>query len=140
MKVKYITKEFLKDFRTQLDYALEELGEKEGIKLTAGRCSYSDTFFSIKIEGAVEAEKGVATTKDQIAFKENAELYGLSPDDLFKTFRTGGFGGDAYEVWGLRPRSKKYPILAKKVGTDNVYKFKAAIVKCYLQVQEAEVK
>lgn len=139
MKAKEITKEFLKDFRTQLDYALKELGEKEGIKLTAGRCSYSDTFFSIKIEGAVEAEKGVATTKDQIAFKENAELYGLSPDDLFKTFRVG-FGAEAYEVWGLRPRSKKYPILAKKVGTDDVYKFEAAIVKGYLRVQEAEVE
>ena len=137
MKVKNITREFLKDFRTQLEYALEELGEKEGIKLTAGRCSYSDTYFSIKVEGAIEAEKGVATTKDQIAFKENAEIYGLSPDDLFKTFSTNG---KTYEVWGLKPRSKKYPILAKKVGTDNVYKFKASIVKCYLQIQEAEVE
>jgi len=139
MKVKHITKESLKDFRIQLDHVLQELGEKEGIKLTAGRCSYSDTYFSIKIEGAIEAEKGVATTKDQIAFKENAELYGLSPDDLFKTFRVG-FGAEAYEVWGLRPRSKKYPILAKKVGTDNVYKFKAAVVKGYLQAQEAKVE
>jgi hypothetical protein len=137
MKVKYITKEFIKDFRTQLDYALKELGEKEGIKLTAGRCSYSDTYFSIKVEGAIEAEKGVATTKDQIAFKENAELYGLSPDDLFKTFSTNG---KTYEVWGLKPRSKKYPILAKEVGTNNVYKFAETTISFCLKLEETEVK
>jgi|TARA_R100001443_G_scaffold96301_1_gene103103 hypothetical protein len=137
MKVKNITREFLKDFRIQLDHVLQELGEKEGIKLTAGHCSYSDTYFSIKIEGAIETEEGVATTKDQIAFKDNAELFGLSPDDLFKTFETGG---KSYEVWGLKPRSKKYPILAKEIGTDKVYKFKENTVKFYLKLQEAEVK
>lgn len=137
MKAKEITKEFLEDFRPQLNYALQELGEKHGLKITTGGASYSDTFFSIKLEGSVVAEEGVATTKDQIAFKNNAELYGLSPDDLFKTFEAHG---KVYEVWGLRPRAKSYPIIAKRVGSTQKFKFGAETVAFHLGIAKAKVK
>lgn len=58
-------------------------------------------------------------------FRQFAGAYGLSPDDFGRRLT---ISGRTYEICGVSPRSPKYPILAKRVGTDSTYKFTTAQV------------
>ena len=130
-EIREINKNLLAELRREIDGLLLEVGKKYDLNLKVGNASYSSTYFTLKVEGSIVAEEGVATTREQLDFKDYAESHGLSPDDLFKTFETNG---EAYEIVGLKPRSKKYPIIARVVGTEKRYKFPATSIKLFLGV------
>jgi hypothetical protein len=58
-------------------------------------------------------------TEEIESFKTNAKLFGFEPDDLGKEF---SFQGQSYTICGLKPKSRKYPVIAQSAGGKN-YKF-----------------
>lgn len=123
-----ITKDMLKQIREDINKALEPVGEKYGVKLTAGNASYTENNFTLKLEGAAVKEDGTVAAKDAEAFKRHAHLYGLSPDDLGRKFTSQG---KEFTITGLNTKSGKYPIIGRD-SNGKGYKFGADMVKFFL--------
>jgi len=135
MKVKEIDKILLQKVRDEISHCLEPIGEKYGIELKAGRCSYSPSNFTLKLEGSLVSEDGVVLTKEAGDFKKYAHWHGLVPEDLGKTFQSRGV---VYTITGLKTRASKYPITAE-ASNGGSYKFAAESVKRLLKGDEASV-
>jgi hypothetical protein len=128
-----ISKPVLEKVREELEQLLEPFGEKYGLQLKTGRCSFSPSNFTMKLEGSLINEDGVVQTKESEDFKNFAPLFGLDPEDLGKQFRTGM---DMYTITGLKTRAKKYPVVAVN-EKGRSYKFPAENVKrLLLQAQK----
>lgn len=100
--------------RAAMATALAAVEAQYGIKITVGNARFLPDNATFKIEMATIGQSGVANTREREAFKSQAVLYGLNPNDLDKTI-TYGFGGEQYTIIGLSPRRSKYPIVAKRV-------------------------
>jgi len=112
-----------------LQAALDTVAAELGYQIQVGNASFSGSQCTFKVECAVVGEDGMAQTREATDFKARAALYGLSPDDLGKVFTNGG---ERFRVTGLKPKSRKYPIVAVRVKDDKGYKFPADMVKLAL--------
>lgn len=123
----------VKQTRTDLEAAVAVLAERLGCHIKVGSASFardgSQCFF--KVEFAAIGEGGVPETQEVTAFRRLAVAYGLEPDDFGRTFTSGG---TAYAICGLKPKATRFPILAKRVGDDKIFKFPADTVRNALVV------
>ena len=77
-----------KEFRTDLNKAMETLGKKYNITLTAGNISYDNTTFTVKVNG-----KRDDVDVDKERFMEMLgymQYYGFNKDDYKKDFEMRG--------------------------------------------------
>jgi len=107
---------------------LAELAEKHGIRVVRKNCTFSETEIPVAFKFVVTQvdESGNAIDPREKEFCKNAHWFGLKADDFGKTFSTHE---GTYEICGVKTRNRKFPILAKKVGTDKTYKFNEDVVK-----------
>ncbi len=131
--MKEFTKQNLRELRDGLDAALKQLGEKFGVSLKLGTGRFSPTNCTFKLEAAVIAEDGQVVTKESQDFTRLAKVYGLSPEDLGRTFKTGG---KSFTIVGLNSKRPKYPINAKSAD-GKTYKFSSTGVILALQAARA---
>lgn len=129
MKVKDIDRNLIEKVRDDIRPFLEPIGEKHGINLELGRCSYSSGNFTLKLEGSLVGDDGVVLTKEAEDFKKYAHWHGLVPEDLGKTFVHTHV---VYTITGLKTRAKKYPITAR-ASNGKEYKFAAGSVRMLLK-------
>lgn len=97
-----------KEFRTDLNKAMESLGKKYNITLTAGNISYDNTTFTIKING-----KRDDIDVDKERFMEMLgymQYYGFTQDDYKKEFEVKG---RKYSLVGFKP-GNKYDVIAQR--------------------------
>ena len=127
-----ISKLLLEKVREELKHVLEPIGEKYGLQLQAGHCTFSPSNFTMKLEGSLVSEDGVVQTKEAEAFKSHADLFGLDPEDLGKQFRSCN---DTYTITGLKTRAKKYPVVAVNERGQS-YKFPAESVLTLLRKEQ----
>jgi hypothetical protein len=106
--------------------ALEAVAAKHGIQIKRGRGTFSGGNFTMKIEASVIGEGGRPETKEALCFQRYAASEGLSPNDLYTEFT---IASGTYEIVGFKPRSRKYPILAVKVGDGRTFKFAAETIR-----------
>ena len=104
-------KQIRKYLEEMFDKVEKEIEEELNIKFKVGNISYSNEYATIKLEASDIGENGEALSKEAISFQKLAEFYGLKASDLGKTFKVMG---NTYKIVGLKPRSKKYPILVQK--------------------------
>ena len=110
-----------------LDGALDDI--QEGLQVKLGNARYErGTIYPItfKFEVSATNDEGIVETPEASSFKRNAVRYGLSPDDLGKTFKT--WRGEEYTITGLNTRRRKYPISAVDKNGKS-WKFPAEQVK-----------
>ena len=88
------------------------------LNVTVGNARYTRKDVTFKVTLALQGHDPY-----EEEFKQFAGAYGLSPDDFGRRVT---LSGRTYEICGVSPRSSKYPILAKRVGTDFTYKFTTA--------------
>ena len=124
-----------KDIREfiETNISFTELEEKFGVKVTLKSGNYTNSNLAMKIEFADIGENGEVNTREAEDFKARAELYGLKPEDLGREFSNGN---DTFKITGLKPRSRKFPILAVNTKNGKVYKLAAQMVKLMLSAQE----
>jgi hypothetical protein len=132
MKVASFQKTDVRAISDDAEAALKEVAAKYGLAVSVGTRRYSAKDMRFKVEMVVveEDESGEAETPEALAFKRKAHLYGMTPEMLGKVFKTyKGY----YKITGLKPRNKKYPVLAENPLTGTTYKFAAAAVALYFK-------
>lgn len=110
--------------RQEIDAALDEVAKRNGIALKMGNIRYTDTTFSGKVDAAV-VDKFVPAADPRLAkyaqdYRRYAAIYNL-PITLLQ----GGtmvYGGKRYTVLGYNTRAKGYPIVARNMADEKVYK------------------
>ena len=120
----------VKAIRERIQNVLDEAGF-EDIDVKVGNASFGSGYATFKLNVSSVTADGNLVTKEAQDFKTYARLYDLKPEDLGRTFNQGR---DVYEIVGAKPRSRKYPILAKNVDTGTVYKFSADMVALKLSI------
>ncbi len=115
-----------KQIGQKIEAALQSIVEELGMQIRARGGSFGATACAIKLEVSELADDGVAKTPERAAFIQQAHLYGLSPEDLDATFTAND--GTIYQIVGLSPRKRKYPIVAARASDGKLYKFAEATV------------
>lgn len=119
-----IDKALLLKLRAEMNAALEKVAKDNGVLIKTGNASYtaSTATFKVEIVSLSEEEAEVAdelsssdvtVIKAAADWKRSAMLFGLKPEWLGTKAKT--IHGE-FEVVGLMPRRRKYPVLVKSVS------------------------
>lgn len=121
-----ITKETMDVLRRDIDLHLTMVGVKHGLKLQLGGGTYQLSGEGARFRLDITDLTGPtgAQNVDELAFKQRAVWFGLKPDWLHRVF-TDEVTGDQYEIIGLRPRRRKYPVVVKNMTSGKNYIFQA---------------
>lgn len=130
MKLTRIERSTCSTLTARANAALKVLGEEFGLTITVkGGGQFSDSTFQTKVEFALPSAGGELMTTEATAFRLNARLYGLQPDDLFREFT---YAGKRVKIVGLKTRAHKMPILYVDLGTGKRYKCSEDAIKIWL--------
>lgn len=120
MKIDAIDKPSLKVLRPAIEKALNDAGI-EGVTFRLGSATYSPgSHATFKLEVSQINQDGSVETKDAAEYHANAKWFGLPEDGLGKIIV---LRGDRYEIVGLAPRSRKYPVLVRRCRDKKTYKY-----------------
>jgi hypothetical protein len=118
-KIKELDIAAVKYIRKRLETAVKPLAEELGVAIDIGGCTFNASNCRFQLKIAVLDSNGKAITEESESFRSNAKLFGLEPDDLGKEFV---FRGQSYTICGLKPKSRKYPVIARSDNGKD-YKF-----------------
>ena len=99
-----VTKTLLEEFRKDFAEAVKGLEKKYNSEIKLKNISYGFDSFTATV--SVESPD---TKKNEWNLYCNS--YGLAPEDLGKTFKDSKH---TYTIIGLKPNSRKYPIICKR--------------------------
>ena len=123
---KNLDRETLKELRPKIEKALSEIADEYQVQFTLGGATFTGSYATFKLQVATLDKTGEARTKESEDFKLYAKRHGLSPSDLKRYFN---YAKEKYQIVGLKPKSKKFPILAKNIKNEKIYKFPASVVQ-----------
>ena len=123
---KTIDREFLRKLRDELDQYLVEVGDKYGVEITLGNATFTPVRASFKLEIACVSDDGEVHTKEAEDFKRYARQYGLRPDHLGQQFT---YSSNTYVLLGCKPRSTRFPIVARRLADGKTYKLPHDMVR-----------
>jgi hypothetical protein len=118
-KITKLNKPTVKYIGKRLRAAVKPLAEELGVTMDVGNCTFQASNCRFQLKVAVLDPNGQPVTEEMECFKTNAKLFGFEPDDLGKEF---SFQGQSYTICGLKPKSRKYPVIARS-GNGKNYKF-----------------
>ena len=132
MKITQLNSDAMQLIRSQVEMALERIGNDLGVSLTLGRGSYAPRQgtgrFTMDVSSA--AQDGSIVTKEGKLLDQFAVALGLPMDVRGKTFMQKGH---LFTITGYAPRSTRFPILADRAD-GKVFKFPISSVKLHLNV------
>jgi len=126
-KLKSIDRAIVKTLRAELGRTLTTIGEKYGLAFSVGRITFDEVSFKASIEAAITEKQG--EPKMAVDFRNLCFKHGFKPEDLGKIFMSGEH---SYEIVGLKPRNRKYPIIAARRSDRKQFKFAPYSVKAGL--------
>lgn len=109
--------------RGDLRSALEAVGRKHGLTFNLKGIRYGHDNFRVSLECNVGTDTSII---EQKAWEKSCWKFNLNEDMFGKTFI---FGGKSYQICGIKPKSRKYPVLARRNLDDKVFKFAPVMVK-----------
>ena len=115
-----VSKEQVKRIRAAVEAAFLSALDAEGLRYNGSSAKYGDTgSITFKFIAVEDGPNGVNVASPEAqAFLMYANAYGSSPEAL------GGrivYGGNDYIIEGLRPRARKFPVLARRTSDGKVY-------------------
>ena len=115
MKIKQFDKSNLKLLRSEIDFALRDIGNRYGIKLNAGRASYMEKSATFKLELMTLDDSGNAITKEAQTLRAYLGVLGLRESHLDQKFL---LGGKTFKLIGYNPRkyAKPFQLLCMEDG------------------------
>jgi len=102
--------------------ALKQVEAQFGVTIKIGGGRFSSNEFTTKI--TVSTGDGTDAAKEK--FGLYAFRYNLKNSDFGKTFTSNG---EIFRISGIKPRGKKYPIMAERVRDGARYKFSAERIR-----------
>lgn len=118
-KIKQLDKPTVTYIRKRLKTVLKPLTEELGVVIDLGHCTFQTSNCRFQLKVAVLDSNGKAITEEADSFRRSAKLFGFEPADLGKEFI---FQGQPYAICGFKPKSRKYPVIARS-GNGKDYKF-----------------
>tara|TARA_R110000803_G_scaffold19482_1_gene50934 strand:+ start:349 stop:750 length:402 start_codon:yes stop_codon:yes gene_type:complete len=130
-----ITKQTCSQFRTDLNEALAELKKKYDFDIEVGNMRFSSNSISVKLEVADISNPVGANSVNESLFNEYCFRFGLATSHYGKTFTCNK--GQRHKIVGIKPRSRKYPILTRNLtthgdGTEGTTKWNATTIKGFI--------
>lgn len=114
-------REKAKMVRSEMEKALNEMGQKHGLKFSLGTISFTDTDFSVRVRG-MDSNYTTASNLMEVDWNRYKSRYPeLSGIVLGQRFRSDK--GDVFSIVGLKPRNRKYPVIAKRETDGKQFKF-----------------
>jgi hypothetical protein len=122
--------------QTQMLAACREVAEAHGLVVEDGGIQEMDLrhAFSFNLRVGIPDADGALFEPGKALFGAMAETYGLSPDDLGRTFTVRG---ETFRITGLSPNRPKYPIDVERLPDRRGFKFPADIVALHLKATGA---
>lgn len=118
----------LKVLQADLKHAMLLVAQKHGITVTLEGGSFRASEFRAKV---VCTTGGTLSDEDRARklFEEHAGAFFLKPSDYGASFTdpTSGRRGEVYEICGIMPKSRQYPILCRNTR-GKVFKLEATTV------------
>ena len=126
MNLKLNNRNDLRTLNAAMQKALDVVAAEHGLqlKIKSGTYEPDGSRFTTKLEVLAPNESGEIVSKEAQDFQKYATQYDLKADDLGKTFRSNGHG---FTISGMKPRSRKFPILATR-DDGKTFKFTAEAV------------
>jgi hypothetical protein len=125
-KVTSFNRQNIRQINSELEAALKQVAEKYGLEVKLGNTRFTGDNFSTKVQVATVAEGGITMSKEATDFNRYKTILGINMD-LGQEFQRSG---KTFTIVGLKPRSKKYPILAK-CSDGKTYKLPVDLVNMY---------
>jgi len=119
MSINKIGKEECKVIRATVNEALAAALEELGVKASIGNMTYTGDTVSFKTTVSVDGYNA-----DETEFKKGCWKYDLKPADYGRKFENNG---EVFTICGLKPRSRKYPIIGRRADGKK-FKFPARVV------------
>ena len=122
--IRQLDKSTVTYIRKRLEVAVKPLAKELGVVIDLGHCTFQTSNCRFQLKIAVLDSEGKAITEEADSFGSNAKLFGFEPSDLDREFV---FQGQTYTICGFKPKSRKYPVIARS-GNGKDYKFACRIV------------
>ena len=107
-------------FRKEIQEKLDEYAKEKGVQINIGNITYDSVSFVAKVKVVLAGNKEEA---ERLEFEKIASLFGLKKEDYGKKIKLRILGEEVeYKLIGLRPKSHKFPLIAKKEGHDGRFK------------------
>lgn len=121
----------VKMIRDEMTNALNEMGARHGLSFDLGTITFTDTDFSVKVRG-IDHDVTTAGSALELDWNKNKARYPeLAGVVLGQRFRNDK--GDVYRIVGLKPRNRKYPVIANRVSDGKGYKFSPYAISIYIK-------
>lgn len=114
-----ITPNLLDEFRNDFEVQMKGLQAKYGVKVSLGNMSYSNTQFTSKVTVTDTAGGNADDAEGKASLKKDGWRFDLTEKDYNKKF---SYNGKNWKLKGIKPRSRKYPIVAENVADGRSYK------------------
>jgi hypothetical protein len=132
-RIDKIDRNVCKDIRSELDTELASIGERLGISLRAGRCSYSNDSATFKLEVELLSATGRPISKEERYLNENHELLGIPKEWLGAKLKDPKTG-QLYHLRGYKVRSPKRPFIIETVDGFDTFVTTEAGIKRFVPV------
>jgi len=123
-KINSLDRTAVRRINDDIQSALDSVAKRYGVQIKVGNSRFSNTNCTTKIDISTVNEGGTVMTKEATDYNRYASSFGLTKK-LGDTFE---FRYDTYEIVGLKPRSSKYPVLAKNLSNGKTFKFPTNVI------------
>ena len=123
-KINSLDRTAVRRINDDIQSALDAVAKRYGVQIKVGNSRFSNTNCTTKIDISTVSEGGTVMTKEATDYNRYASSFGLTKK-LGDTFE---FRYDTYEIVGLKPRSSKYPVLAKNLSNGKTFKFPVNVI------------
>lgn len=107
-----INRELLNRFKAEALVALAVVAAKHGVVAKFKGGTFTPEIATLKLELGHIDDNGIANSKEALDFKSMAWQFGLEASALGKKITTPN--GVDYRIVGLKPRSRKRPVLGER--------------------------
>ena len=127
----HFDKNNLQYVRSILKDAFELIRTSTGIRFEVGSITYDSNEFRAKLTGSLLSE----TDSKKKDFEKHCYKFGLAPENYGQRFN---YEGMRYKISGIRPKAKKYPVVAIDPYSGKSLCFPASLVKQLLELGDYE--
>ena len=110
MHIDKIDRDVCKDIRTELKSELASVGERLGLSIRMGGCTYSDLSATFKLEVELLSESGRPVSKEERYLNDNYESLGIPKDWLGAKLKDSR-DGKLYYLRGYKVRSDRKSVV-----------------------------